>query len=371
MKTRPKVALNGRFSGTRQPTGTQTVAFQLYDAIVRSPRNFDLEIFADPAFPGVGAWTDAPGVHFHAVPFSRWPRSQAQLWEQAVLPFELRRRGCDLVHHPIGSCPRWKLGTKTVVTLHDLNFYHHPHWMDPKFRWWAMKTAVPGIRNADHVVAISDYVLEDMRKNLGLAPEKTSRIYNGTQSLKCEAPKLERAKASILGVNLWQPHKNLPRLLDALALLRRQIPEAELLLVGRPQANFQDSPSMARCREQPGVKILGYLDNERLAQIYREATVFCYPSLFEGFGLPILEAMAAGTPVVTSNVTALPEIAGGAAVLVDPLSPEAIARGLRDTLVESEEARAARVAAGRAVAARFDWNESARQYIELFDRLIL
>jgi glycosyltransferase involved in cell wall biosynthesis len=177
-------------------------------------------------------------------------------------------------------------------------------------------------------------------------------------------------KASILGVNLWQPHKNLPRLLDALALLRREIPEAELLLVGRPQANFQNSPSMARCQEQPGVKILGYLDHGRLAQIYQEAEVFCYPSLFEGFGLPVLEAMAAGTPVVTSNVTALPEVAGGAAILVDPLSPADIARGLRDALLESGEARAARAAAGRAVAARFNWDESARQYIDLFEKLI-
>jgi glycosyltransferase involved in cell wall biosynthesis len=364
---RRKVALNGRFSGTLQPTGTQTVAFRLYDAIVRSPRDFDLEIFADPAFDGVGAWAEIPQTNIKEVPFSKWSRSKAQLWEQTLLPREVKRSQCDLVHHPIMTCPRWSLGTTTVVTVHDLNFYHHPDWMDPKFRWWIMKTAVPGVKKAAHVVAISDFVLNDVRRTLDLPKEKTSRIYNGTESMN--APQAERKRATILGVNLWQPHKNLPRLLEALAILRKEMPEVALHLAGRPQANFKNSPDAARALEQPGVKVLGYLSREELARAYAEATVFCYPSLFEGFGLPILEAMTAGTPVVTSDAACLPEIAGGAAILVNPLSAQDIARGLKQALVEDESLRATRIAAGRKVAARFTWEEAARQYINLFDRL--
>jgi glycosyltransferase involved in cell wall biosynthesis len=367
---RRKVALNGRFSGTLQPTGTQTVAFRLFDAIVRSPRDFSLEIFADPAFKGVGDWADVPHTHVERVPFSRWSRAKAQLWEQTLLPWELKRRECDLVHHPIVTCPRWNFGTTTVVTLHDLNFYHHPEWMDPKFRWWVMTTAIPGIKKAAHVVAISDFVLEDMRRTLGLAEDKTSRIYNGTEWMGDSAiPEARPKRATILGVNLWQPHKNLPRLLEALAILRQDMPEVGLHLVGRPQANFKNSPDAARCLEQPGVKTLGYLSQEELARAYAQATVFCYPSLYEGFGLPVLEAMSAGTPVVTSDAASLPEIAGGAAILVDPLSPQDLARGLKQALLENESQRASRIAAGRKVAARFTWEEAARQYISLYDRL--
>jgi glycosyltransferase involved in cell wall biosynthesis len=346
------------------------MAFRLFDAIVRSPRDFDLEIFADPAFEGVGTWADAPQTRVKMVPFSQWSRFQAQLWEQAMLPWELKRRKCDLVHHPILTCPRWNFGTRTVVTLHDLNFYHHPEWIDHKFRWWIMTTALPGIKKAAHVVAISDFVLEDIRQTLRLAKEKTSRIYNGTESMAAAtAPQAARKRTTILGVNLWQPHKNLPRLLEALAIFRKEMPDVELHLAGRPQANFKNSPGAARCLEQPGVKVLGYLSREELARAYGEATIFCYPSLYEGFGLPILEAMTAGTPVVTSDAACLPEIAGGAAILVDPLSAQDIAHGLRQALLEPESLRASRIAAGKKVAARFTWEEAARQYISLFDRL--
>jgi glycosyltransferase involved in cell wall biosynthesis len=365
-----KIALNGRFSGTLQPTGTQTVAFRLFDAIVRSPRDFSLEIFADPAFAGVADWADIPKTHVEVVPFSKWSRSRAQLWEQTLLPWEVQRRACGLVHHPIVTCPRWNFGIPTVVTLHDLNFYHHPQWMDPKFRWWVMNTALPGLKKADHVVAISDFVLEDMRRTFDLANEKTSRIYNGTVSMGgATLPKADRKKSTILGVNLWQPHKNLLRLLEALSVLRLEMPEVELHLVGRPQANFKNSPDAARCLEQPGVKTLGYLSQDELARAYAEATVFCYPSLYEGFGLPVLEAMSAGTPVVTSRAASLPEIAGGAAILVDPLSPQDLARGLKEALQENESQRNRRISEGQKVAARFTWDEAARQYISLFDRL--
>jgi glycosyltransferase involved in cell wall biosynthesis len=369
MKTR-KVALNGRFSRTLQPTGTQTVAYHLFDAIVKSPRDFDLVIFVDPAFKAVAQWADHPRTKIKATPFTRWPALKAQLFEQVVLPFEVKRNGCHLVHHPIVTCPRWSLGTPTIVTLHDLTFYHHPEWVAPGFRRLLMHTAVPGIRKASHVVAISDFVLNDIRTTLGLPEERTSRIYNGTDARNGDLPDTPRAKATLLGVNLWQPHKNLPRLLEAFQILRAKIPTAELHLAGRPQANYRNSPQASAALDQPGVRVLGYLSQEDLARAYAQATVFCYPSMHEGFGLPILEAMSAGAPVVTSHASCLPEIAGGAAILVDPYSPQDIAAGLQRALLENEAERAARIAAGKTVAGRFTWKHAAQQYIELYERLL-
>jgi len=367
----PRIALNGRFSGTLQPTGTQTASFHLFDAIVRAPREFQLVIFADPAFPGVEAWESCPQTEIKRVPFSRWRRARSQLWEQAILPIELKKARCQLVHHPMITCPRWGGGTASIVTVHDLNFYHHPEWVAGPFRRWLMATAIPGIRRAEHVVSISDYVLGDIRKTLRLSDEKTSRIYNGIKSPAGAPSGVEKREASrIFGVNLWQPHKNLIRLLDAFAVLRCEFPALELHLAGRPQAQFRKQPDLAVRLQSPGVKVLGYLKDEDLAEAYQTATVFAYPSLEEGFGLPVLEAMAAGTPVVTSNATCLPEVAGGAAILVDPLSVKSIADGLRVALTEGDADRQKRVLKGRDVAARFTWDRAAAEYIQLYQTLI-
>jgi len=368
-----RVALNGRFSGTLQPTGMQVTAFHLFDAIVRSARDFELVIFADPAFPGVAAWTSLDRVKLVATPFSRWSRMKSQLWEQLWLPWLLKKERCDLVHHPITTCPRWNLGTRSIVTVHDLGFLHHPEWVESSFRRWLLNTAVPGIRAAAHVVAISDFVLADIRKSLDLSTEKTSRIYNGIKPrpLVALGGEARPEPFRLLGVNLWQPHKNLVRLLDAAALLRNEFPGLELHLAGRPQARYRQQPELAERLKTPGVKILGYLSDADLAAAYGAASVFVFPSLEEGFGLPVLEAMAAGTPVVTSNASCLPEIAGGAAILVDPRSTESIARGLKQALTESVQERAERIALGRAVAKRFNWSETAEAYILLYQSIAI
>ncbi len=370
--SRLRVALNGRFSGTLQPTGTQIAAYHLFDAIVRAPRALELVIFVDGAFPGVASWRDLPAVELIQVPFGLWSRSRAQLWEQLIFGRAARRRACSLAHHPITTCPRWSAGLRYLVTVHDLNFLHHPEWMGRKFRQWLMATTIPSLRAADHVTAISEYVLQDIRNTLGVPAERSSRIYNGTRFCGNgqSSTRQSLTAPAILGVNLWQPHKNLARLVGAFVQLRKQIPELELHLAGRPQANFRKLPALEKLIDAPGVKLLGYLSDEELAAAYASASVCAYPSLAEGFGLPILEAMAAGTPVVTSNTTSLPEIAGGAAILVDPYSESDITAGLRRALSETAAERTARVAKGKCVAARFSWNTAAESYLRLYERLL-
>jgi len=367
---RLRVALNGRFSGTLKPTGMQVAAFHLFDAIVRAERELDLVIFADPAFPGVAEWTSFPGVELVPTAFTKWSRAKSQLWEQLALPFLLKIKRCRVVHHPITTCPRWNLGARTIVTLHDLGFLHHPEWVESSFRRWLLATAVPGIRGAAHVVAISDYVLSDIRKTLGLAAGKTSRIYNGID-LAPALPQdnIDASPFRLLGVNLWQPHKNLVRLIDAFTQVRTRFPQLELHLAGRPQARYRQQPELVERLTIPGVKILGYLSNEDLARAYRTARMVVYPSLEEGFGLPILEAMVAGTPVVTSNASCLPEIAGGAAILVDPLSIESIAQGIVTAMSESDAERSNRILRGKKVAGGFQWSGTAQAYIQLYRTL--
>ncbi len=362
------VGLNGRFSGTLKPTGMQVASFHLFDAIIRSERDFPVVVFADAAFPGTEAWRAIPRTRFVDVPFSRWHRSVAQLWEQCILPIRAAKAGCSVLHHPMTTCPRWRNGIKQVVTVHDLNFLHHPEWISRAFRHWLSATAIPAIKQADHVATISDYVLADVRRTLGIAAAKSSRIYNGLTPLPLGLRQNETARV-ILGINLWQPHKNLPRLIEAFTLLRSEVPALELHLAGRPQANYRAQPEFVRLLARPGVRLLGYLSEQELSCAYANASAVCYPSLEEGFGLPVLEAMAAGTPVVTSDTSCLPEIAGGAAVLVDPFSPESIAAGIRAVLGESSAERARRIALGRQVAAGFEWGEAARQYAAIYHKL--
>jgi glycosyltransferase involved in cell wall biosynthesis len=365
------VGLNGRFSGTLRPTGTQIASFHLFDAIIRSERDFSVVIFADEKFPGVAAWRTIPRTTFADVPFTRWRRFVAQLWEQFVLPVRARKAGCTVLHHPMTTCPRWQNGIRQVVTVHDLNFLHHPEWVSRAFRCWLSTVTVPAIRHADHVALISDYVLADVRRTLGIAAEKSSRIYNGLTPLPLGESSANREKTAhvILGINLWQPHKNLPRLIGAFTRLHADMPTLELHLAGRPQANYRTQPELAALLSRPGIRVLGYLSEQELGAAYASASVVCYPSLEEGFGLPVLEAMAAGAPVVTSDASCLPEIAGGAAILVDPLSEESIAAGIRRALGESPDERAHRIARGKLVAARFSWNEAAKQYAAIYRNL--
>ena len=178
------IALNGRFSGTRQPTGTQTVAYHLFDAILRSPQRggAPVTVFADPRFPGIAAWRDIPETTLVSTPFQDWSRGRSQLWEQFAFPRLARKYDAMIGHHPITTCPFWHNGVKTLVTLHDLNFYLHPEWYSRAFRLVFAFCAIPGIRRADRVVTISDYVRGQIAEHLRIREEHLFRVYNGNRN---------------------------------------------------------------------------------------------------------------------------------------------------------------------------------------------
>ncbi len=360
-----RVALNGRFSYALQPTGTQTVAYHLFDAIIRSQRDFEIVVFADPAFPGISEWASCAKTKLIAVPFHKWSRSRAQLWEQLVLPWRCRREGCEIAHHPINTSPAFSPGVKSLVTLHDLNFLLHPEWYTRSFCLAYQMCALPGFQRADRVIAISDYVKDTAAKTLRLPAARLGRIYNGVKVLAAAPSSPDRARY-IICVGSLQPHKNLPRTLRAFRNLRKVYPDLELRIVGKRQTRFVEDPELAELLETPGLEFLGYISDQELAQAYSDAALFCYPSLEEGFGLPVLEAMSLGTPVITSNVSCLPEISGDCAQLVDPLSESAIEAAMRQILNWSESQRAEVVKKGRVWAQKFTWEAAAKAYIDVY-----
>lgn len=364
-----RVALNGRYSGVERPTGAQTVAHDLFGQLVEAERDFELVVFADRNAPGIAAWTERDDVELVHVPFRAWGRMRSQLYEQFELSRAARVHRADLVYHPINTCPRFGGGLRHVVTLLDLNFHHNPQWYGRAFRTWLELTTIPGLKKADHVACISDWVAADARKTLGLDPERVSRIYCGLRELgHVEAPATD--PDVVLAVNPFQPHKNLVRLIDAVGQLRETRPALRLRVAGRPQDNFQHDPELGDRLARDYVHVTGYLTDAELGDEYARAAVLCIPSFEEGFGMPIIEAMAHDTTVVASNVSCLPEIAGEAGILVDPASVDAIAEGLRTALGESGDDRRRRHELGRAHARRFDLREIAKQYVDLFGEVL-
>jgi len=368
MKSRSSVALNCRFSGAERPTGAQRAAFALFDAIVRLPeRECPLVVFADPKFPGIAGWADVHGVTLVPVPFSEWSRGKAQFWEQFALPRLCRKMNCGVAHHPVTTCPFLTRRLKNIVTLHDLNFLKHPAWYSRALRAVYSFTALPGLLRAWRVVAVSDYIRSDASQRLGIEQERLRRVYNGVRFVPHADPFAHSNVPYILCAGSLQPHKNLARLILAFRELRERQPELELWIAGRPRDGFPEMRELEELLETPGLQMLGYLSDEELQAAYANALVFCYPSLEEGFGVPMLEAMVCGTLVVASNASCLPEIAGGHAELVDPLSPPSIATGIQALLDLTPAERDARVRAARCWAEEFTWQSAARQYLCIYE----
>ncbi len=364
------VALNGRFSGTLQPTGTQTAAFHLFDAIIRDPeRRIPLVVFADPRFSGVAAWAGVAETRLIPIPFSRWSRGRAHLWEQLVLPRSSREAGAVIAHHPMTTSPIWNRGVRSIVTLHDLNFRLHPEWYSSNFRAVYRMTALPGLKSADMVVAVSDYVRAKAQEHLSLSQVRLRRIYNGVKPAPPKAGK-RGGPPYLLCVGSLQPHKNLRRIVQAFEIVSTDWSDLELWVVGRKQPRFRGDGDDSQQLNHPRIKRLGYLSDHDLSEAYANAAVFCYPSIEEGFGLPLLEAMQAGAPVVTSNISCLPEIAGDSAELIDPFSADSIAAAIRKILCYTSDERARVTTSGKHRASQFSWNKAAAAYLELYGELM-
>jgi glycosyltransferase involved in cell wall biosynthesis len=298
------------------------------------------------------------------------------LWEQAFQPAALRQTGVDLAHGPAFVAPL-AAPCPTVVTVHDLSFLRFPHLFRPANRLYLRLFTRASVRRARQVIAVSAHAADETVRLLGADPHKVHVVYHGVDPLFRPLPPDEVAawrearglpERLMLAVGTLEPRKNLPRLIEAFANLRR--PDLTLALVGGRGWYEQE---IFTCVERLGVKgqviFPGYVANEELLWWYNAATVFAYPSLYEGFGLPVLEAQACGTPVLTADSSALPEAAGDGALLVDPYRVEAIAEGLR-RLLDDEGLREQMRQRGLAHAARFNWQHAAAETVAVYHQAL-
>lgn len=301
------------------------------------------------------------------------------VWEQLVVPRQVRQLGIDLYHSPNYILPLADLPCPSVVTVHDLSILRMELHRLRSHLYLSFMTKA-ALRRAKAVIADSEHTRRELESTFPRSAGRIEVIYGGlSPGLNHPPPAaLGRFKASleidrpvILYVGTLEPRKNLTRLVKAfeLAVERWQLPHA-LALVG-PDGWRMESLKQAIAASPLKERILrpGYADDRALSCWYATADLLAYPSLEEGFGLPVVEAMALGTPVVTSNVSALPEVVGDAALTVDPLDVEGLAAALAEVLTRPSLAEELR-SRGMARARRFTWEEAGRRHLNLFRRIL-
>lgn len=364
------------FAPSYRSAGISRYIYHLLAELARLPTSHCLTAFVPDLPPGGVPW-QGTGVRLRP---SEWPtyRPIARIaWEQLVLPALRPRLGIDLLHATGYVAPLAWQGP-LVVTVCDLSFIRFPQLFNRGNRLYLRLLTALTTRRARKVLTISEHTRRDVIQLLHLPPERVVTTYCGVGASFRPLPPAEiqayrRARGLperfILYLGTLEPRKNLPTLIRAYARLRSAgVGGHTLVLAGAPGWQHEAiSRLLVAHRLGEHVRLLGYVDPEELALCYNAADLFVYPSLYEGFGLPVLEAMACGTPVVSSNAASLPEVVGEAGLLVDPLDEsqlaEAIGRALNDAGL-----RARLRQAGLERARRFSWTAMAEQTLDIYQQ---
>jgi glycosyltransferase involved in cell wall biosynthesis len=280
----------------------------------------------------------------------------------------MRRDPPDLLFVPSHVVP--PVHPPSVVTIHDLGYLVEPDAHEQMHRKQLEWTTRWNARGASGLIAVSQATKNDLVERLQIDPSRIDVIHHGvSEQLRPAMPdeingireRYRLGSRTVLAVGTIQPRKNLVRLIQAFERLAAQNDDIELVLCGAP--GWQGDRILARADASPfngRIRHLGYVPDSDLAALYSSATLLAFPSLYEGFGMPALEAMACGTPVIAANRSALPEICGDAALLVDPFDVDSIAGGMQDVLTD-DELRQSMVARGLVRARSFRWSDCAMQ----------
>jgi len=316
-----------------------------------------------------------------------YTRNDADYLDNLAFPFFLSGLSPDLVHIPLNSVPLLMI-RPYVVTIHDMaNLLYEEE--RSSFRMQMRRYRFRrGLKRANRVIAVSEATKRDVERLMGVPPDRIRRVYNapdpgflepGSAGSEEQLRIMERYQIHypfLLYAGNIRRHKNIPRLVEAFAVVRDQLAahpvykDLRLVIIGDTISQFPAvRQAVIKSRVEQAVRFLGFVPFETLRCFYEFAAAFVFPSRHEGFGLPPLEAMACGTPVVTSNVSSLPEVVGDAAILVNPENVFDIARGIRDVLLD-EGLRAELVRRGRERAARFSWERTARQMLEIYEEAV-
>jgi glycosyltransferase involved in cell wall biosynthesis len=348
-------------------TGDRTYCLNLTRALARVDRDNEYLLYLQHDTP----LADLASPRFHK---RLLPAPVGWSWTPFLLPTALRRDGCDLVHVQYivpPSCP-----VPLLTTVHDVSFRRHPRWFPLKHALLLNLLVPIAMNQAERVITCSEYTKREMIALFGTPPEKIVVTPYAADPIYHPMPREEARQAVrerfglrqpyILSVGVLQPRKNLPRLVEAYARIAREVPQ-HLVLVGKEGWAFEGlRRRVAESGVTSRIHFTGYVADADLPPLYAAADLFAYPSLYEGFGLPPLEAMACGTPVVSSNATSLPEVVGDAARTVDPRDTQALATAMAEIL-SSGELREQLIERGQGRASAFSWDRTARETLRVYE----
>lgn len=359
-----RVGLDAHMVGSRE-TGNETYVVGLSEglAAVADP-NLELYFYHSGSSPDSG--TD----HAH---LQRLSTGSSWIRLGAELPLRSWADRLDLLHMTY-SAPIWAR-CPVVLTVHDISFAEHPEWFSARDLRVLSRTVPWSIWRARRVITVSEVCRRQIIERYQLAEDKIARIYNGPGPAgrpiaEAEARTLvaglglDPDRCLVLAVGNLQPRKNLIRLIEAFGRVSREGIDADLLIVG-PEHYRANLVHEAAAGLGGRIHFTGYLSDRQLAACYACATVFTFPSLFEGFGLPALEAMCHGTPVVCSKAGALPEVCGEAALYFDPVDTDSMASALKKALTD-RDLRMRLAQAGRSRQAQFTWLGAAQSTLEIY-----
>ena len=324
--------------------------------------------------------------------FAAYRRGDDDQWDNLAFPVFLRRFHADLVHIPLNRVPL-AMARPYVVTIHDMAslLFDRRSGLRMNLRRYRFGR---GLRRADRVIAVSEATRRDVQKELGIPGDRIRVVYNapdpeffaqrpladarlaGPDAHSREMQRiLERYQIQypfLLYAGNIRKQKNIPRLVDAFAVVRQSLAahpayrDLHLIIIGD---EISQNPAVRRAviqgRVESSVRFLGFVPFDTLRSFFEAAAAFVFPSLYEGFGLPPLEAMASGTPVITSGVSSLPEVVDDAALLINPENVFDIARGIKEVLLD-DELRQSLIRRGRAQAAKFSWERAAREVLAIY-----
>jgi glycosyltransferase involved in cell wall biosynthesis len=371
------IGLNALFLEPSHIGGTETYTRELVPALGEAALGWRFVLYLSRE-AGAVPWELPDNVRISVAPGSSRSRAQRVGWELTGLVAAARRDRVALLHSLGTTSPLWA-PLPQVVTVHDLIFESWPEAF-PGIRARALRALVPRtLRRAGRIVADSQATADDVVNRYGVNPQKLRVVPlgPGRPPRPMDSAEAERLRARagavgpyLLSVATSQPHKNLGALIEAFRIVHAREPRLRLVLVGAAgTADRAVRDAVAAAGLTGAVTLAGRVDDPTLDALYAGALLFVYPSLQEGFGLPLLEAMQRGVPVLSSSASSLPEVGGDAVAYVDATRPAAIAEALVG-LVGDPERRAALVAAGRRRLQTFSWERAARETLAVYGELL-
>lgn len=375
-----KIWIDGYEANVPQRLGSSQVAFELLKSLEKIDRKNDYTILlptpplSDPPAGETGLPKERVGWKYKILKPKR-------LWTRIALPLALftAKQKPDIFFSPTHYIPRFIPGSiKKIVTIFDLSFLHFPEMFTKKDLWKLKNWTKFSIENSDSIVTISNFSKQDIIKQYGISKNKTSLMFRNKITVAYPGYDKEKfagyrpqatGKNYIIYIGTVQPRKNLTRLIEAVS----RIENLNLVVVGKTTGKGKQGWMYEDILKAPKdfgiedrVKFLGFVPTDELQTLLVGAIAYIQPSLYEGFGIPVVEAMASGVPVIVSNVSSLPEVVGKAGLLVDPYSVDQIEQAIR-TITTDKKLQQKYSKAGIIQAKKFSWDKMAKTVLKIFE----